>query len=202
MKAKTLEDEQPASSSNNNNGKVSPAPGLRMHKSVRNFSDGRPESQGDVTPQNIEKNEISVERNAAQENNKTAKANMTRSSSATYFDREENAKAQANKAAAQTSVDKVPNTKVSSINGNIIHLTVNNYLAPVNNVNTAVQVADKDGKPKQISTPQGQIQRPPMSKLNQQDDKKSDSGFEQSKQSFSEVPLNDNKSLQSEKSSL
>jgi hypothetical protein len=47
--------------------------------------------------------------------------NLPRSSSASTFERED------------------PNEKVSNINGNIIHVTVNNFIAPLNNVNNIIQ---------------------------------------------------------------
>jgi len=175
-----MEDE----STSNSNGKISPSPGLRMHKSVRNFSEGRPD--GDATPKKTaEKSDNAIDKYQDMKNAKMT-ASMMRSSSATYLDREENMKGQANKGASTNSTDKIPNGKVANINGNIIHLTVNNYLAPVNNVNTATQNNTREQKTQQTaSSSQSQLPRPASVKF-AEEPKKSSTGYESSKLHYSD----------------
>lgn len=194
MKSKTMEDENFGSSTPNNinnGGKISPSPGLRMHKSVKNFSE---KQEGDVTPkQAIEKSDI-----ANDMKNGKMTSSMMRSSSATYFEREENNKAQTNKTAATSSTDKIPNAKVANINGNIIHLTVNNYLAPVNNVNTTAQNNEKEQK----ALPQGQLPRPASVKF-EEPKKTGDTGYESTKLHYADNnTYSKNENQQPEKSTL
>lgn len=146
LKTKNGED----SSSSSSKGDVSPSPGLRMHKSVKNFSDGK-SSEDEVS-------KLRVEKTNSASNDRTKSPHLPRSSSATCFEKEDNQRSSSTKG----SSDKTSNAKVSNINGNIIHLTVNNYLAPVNNINSVGQPSSNTGKdqkpPKPSITPQSQSQ--------------------------------------------
>lgn len=149
---------------------VNKGAGLRMHKSVKNFAEGNVNEKSALAAKNEEK--------YAELKSSKSTSSMMRSSSATYFERDENAKmtsAASTKNLAHSAVhnDKSPNGKVSNINGNIIHLTVNNYLAPVNNANLNSQsttsngfssnlAIEKEQKPKQ-ALPPSQITRPASS---------------------------------------
>lgn len=149
---------------------VNKGAGLRMHKSVKNFDVVNPnENKSGHASKNEEKySELKGSKSTS---------TMMRSSSASYFERDENAKmvsaASSKNLAAGVNNDKSPNSKVSNINGNVIHLTVNNYLAPVNNLNANAQSSNSNGfasasgiereqKPKQ-ALPPSQITRPASS---------------------------------------
>jgi len=168
-RSKTMEEE---------NTPVSKGAGLRMHKSVKNFAEGRNDA---VNVNEVKSAGLAGKSEEKYSELKSSKStsSMMRSSSASYFERDENAKmvsaASSKNLSSAANNDKSPNSKVSNINGNVIHLTVNNYLAPVNNLNANTQSSssngfsstagagiEKDQKPKQ-ALPPSQISRPSSS---------------------------------------
>jgi len=169
--------------------------GLRMHKSVKNFAEGR----NDVSAN--EKSGLAGGKNEEKYSElKSSKStsSMMRSSSATYFERDENTK-MASASTKNLHNDKSPNGKVANINGNIIHLTVNNYLAPVNNANLNAQSSnsagfssnlaiEKEQKPRQAMPP-SQITRPASSQAKYnppEESNKNDNVYESNKLMYSD----------------
>ena len=159
-----------------------------MHKSVRNLSEGRGAADSSITDTNTKSSEKEagiVEKYQESKNSKNT--NMHRSSSATYLEREDNSKSPIsnNKSAVATTGDKAANGKVSNINGNIIHLTVNNYLAPVNNLSNATQnsgpVEAKDSSAKPPIDAQAQGSRTALQKYNSAIEAKKDDVYSSSK---------------------
>ena len=146
--------------------------GLRINKSMRNFSESR--SSEPVVDDSALKVPIDNIKETFEKSQETVvKAlkgpNMSRSSSASIIEKEAEARSSA-KGSFFTN-EKPSSAKVSNINGNIIHLTVNNYLVPIDNVNpTAAQVNTSnprvEEKPKQSVAPKGQDSRPPSQKYN------------------------------------
>ena len=162
-----------------------------MHKSVRNLSEGRGAADSSINDATkiSEKDAGTVEKYQESKNSKNT--NMHRSSSATYLEREENSKSPIsnNKSAIATTGDKAANGKVSNINGNIIHLTVNNYLAPVNNLSNATQNSGSaEGKDPSTKPPIGaqtQGSRTALQKYNSAIEAKKEDGIYSSSKGLS-----------------
>jgi len=167
LKTKNSDD----SSSSSSKGDVSPAPGLRVHKSMRNLSEGRSSESVDEVS-----SKLKAEKSNSSGNDKYSSktSHMARSSSATCFDKDDNQRSLSIK--GSSSNEKTTN-KMSNINGNIIHLTVNNYLAPVNNINNLAQpssTSGKEQKTKSAVTPQSQTSKNLPPKYNLPTDMKKD----------------------------
>lgn len=156
LKSKSLTEE--VSSSTVIVPRESSTPGLKANKSMRNFSESRTsEPIVDDVSLKVAADKGKDAYDNKQEIAKVAKGpNMSRSSSASYFEKEENPRASAK--GSFSNNEKPGSAKVANINGNVIHLTVNNYLAPVNNVNNTAQMTnslkiDSDSKTKQAALP-------------------------------------------------
>jgi len=147
LKPKNSRAESPASSS-----KPTTNPGLRMNKSMRTFSEGRNSDPiiEDTSIKTVDEKPAGAVEKRQDATKGTQGLNMVRSSSAATFD-----KGPSDTKGFSSTNDKQNNAKLSNINGNIIHLTVNNYLAPVNNLSNTIQnnnfSAEQEQKAKQAA---------------------------------------------------
>lgn len=181
--------------------------GLRINKSMRNFSESRSsepvvdDSAIKVPADNIKE---SFEKNQETVVKALKGPNMSRSSSASIIEKEAEARASA-KGSFFTN-EKPNNAKVSNINGNIIHLTVNNYIVPIDNANAAqVNTSNPriEEKPKQSVVSKGQDSRPPSQKFNLPLDISSKDESEKNRVMYQDIsPMKSGNELPFEKSTL